>query len=79
MELPYQGAETPEADYTAWNILALLMVVLLLSVTGMLMDDTYDVDSSVNPDPYIKFETIRNRVISGKYSEIMRTKPLTFF
>ena len=33
------GAEAPEAAYTAWNIMALLFVVLLLSVTGMLMAD----------------------------------------
>jgi excisionase family DNA binding protein len=33
------GAEAPEAAYSAWNIMALLMVVLLLSVTGMLMAD----------------------------------------
>ncbi len=37
--LPIAGAEVPEAAYTAWNILALLFVVLLLSVTGMLMAD----------------------------------------
>jgi hypothetical protein len=36
--VPY-GAEAPEASYTAWNIMALLFVVLLLSVTGMLMAD----------------------------------------
>lgn len=33
------GTEASEAAYTAWNIMALLLVVLLLSVTGMLMAD----------------------------------------
>ena len=29
----------PEAPYTAWNLMALIFVVLLLAVTGMLMAD----------------------------------------
>jgi len=37
--LPAAGAEAPEADYSAWNIMALVFVVILLSVTGMLMAD----------------------------------------
>lgn len=37
--LPVAGADAPEAGYSVWNILALLFVVLLLSVTGMLMAD----------------------------------------
>lgn len=36
---PVAGAEAPEADYSAWNILALLLVMLLLSVVGVLMAD----------------------------------------
>ena len=37
--IPIASADAPEAAYTAWNIMALLLVVLLLSVTGMLMAD----------------------------------------
>ncbi len=37
--IPIASADAPEAAYTVWNILALLLVVLLLSVTGMLMAD----------------------------------------
>lgn len=33
------GAEAVEADYTIWNIVALLLVLLLLSTVGMLMTD----------------------------------------
>ncbi len=37
--IPGASAEAPEAGYTIWNILALLLVVVLLSVSGMLMTD----------------------------------------
>jgi excisionase family DNA binding protein len=37
--LPVASTELPEAEYTAWNLTALLLVVLLLSLTGMLMAD----------------------------------------
>jgi excisionase family DNA binding protein len=37
--IPVAGAEAPEADYTAWNIMALVFVILLLGVTGMMMAD----------------------------------------
>ena len=33
------AAEAPESDYSVWNLLALVFVVILLSVTGMLMAD----------------------------------------
>jgi hypothetical protein len=33
------SAEAPEAEYSAWNLAALIFVVILLSVTGMLMAD----------------------------------------
>ena len=37
--IPIASADAPEAAYSAWNIMALLLVVLLLSVTGMMMAD----------------------------------------
>ncbi|MGM0490560.1 MAG: helix-turn-helix domain-containing protein [Planctomycetota bacterium] len=37
--VPVSPAEAIEADYTIWNIVALLLVVLLLSTVGMLMAD----------------------------------------
>ncbi len=37
--IPMAMTEASETAYTVWNILALLLVVLLLSVTGMLMAD----------------------------------------
>ncbi|MFW6170797.1 MAG: helix-turn-helix domain-containing protein [Planctomycetota bacterium] len=37
--VPAAGAEAIEADYSMWNIISLLLVVLLLSVVGMLMTD----------------------------------------
>lgn len=38
-KVPLASAEVPEAGYTAWNLSALLLVVVLLSLSGMLMAD----------------------------------------
>ncbi len=37
--MPVATADALEAGYTVWNILALVLVVVLLSITGMLMAD----------------------------------------
>ncbi len=37
--LPLGAGELPEAPYSIWNIISLLLIMMLLTVTGMLMTD----------------------------------------
>ena len=36
---PVSSGEAPQAEYTVWNVVGLLMIVLLLAVSGLLMMD----------------------------------------
>jgi hypothetical protein len=39
MGAPYAAAAAPEAPYSVWNVLGLMLIVIILSLSGVLMTD----------------------------------------